>query len=191
MKRLLAISALLALAGCNGTIREFADNPAYPTDARSTKGVRVYMATLMKVTSATTSYADPKTKTVTYACKPVQAYQIKAMADYTTPLRMYYDPGLFETVTFGVTLNQDGTLGAVNGNSTPAGAALLSSAGPVLSGVGAILAAAAPVAAAAPAAAPATAAGAPTPLCTGDPVVVRIEKCPPASGSTLCSVPTP
>jgi len=186
MKKAKIILALLALSGCNGTVREFSDNPTYPVDDKSAKGVRVYMAAFMKITSQTTSYTDAK-KVVTYKCHPVSTFQIKAMADYTQPLRIYYDHGLFETVTFGVTLNQDGTLDAVNGNGTPAGAALLASAGPVLSGVGAILAAGAPAAAAA--AAPARGAlPLALPDCNGDPVMVKIEKCSSPAGSTLCSL---
>jgi len=187
MKKLTAITTLLLLYGCNGHVREISDltkhevdkdnkkvtiwtDDGYPADPAKGQGLRVFMPALMRVTSRTTTYTEEK-KPPTYRCNPKEIVQIVTRADYSQPLRVYYDPGLFESVQFGVTLTPDGTLASVTSSGTPPTAAITA----------AIPAA---IAAIAPLATP----NADTPQCNTDPVVIKIEKCV-QKGATVCEVP--
>ena len=157
----LTLVAAVLLAGCNGTVKEWRDTAEYPGSADKADGVRVYMPALMKVTQHTTTIVDDKTKAVSNRCTPVVSRQIQARCDYSTPLRLRYDAGWLETYSFGVTLGADGCLLGVNNQSTP----LASS---IATFIPATITAAAGVAAEAKA---------PLPPCTGDPAVIKIERC--------------
>lgn len=73
----------------------------------------------------TTALVDEKTKKITAkapSCVPEMSIKFDTRADYSAPYQVYYDPGLFETNTFGVTL-KDGVLASVNTSSDPSKAA--------------------------------------------------------------------
>jgi hypothetical protein len=174
MKMLRALILLIPIFGCNGQIKEIRDvQSAYPTDANATQGLRVYMPALMRVTSQTTTVTDAN-KVTSYECIPHTFVQIQSKADYSTPLRIYYKPGLFETVTFGVGLTSDGVLSTVNANGAPPTTAVIAALPALITAAAAVL----------PAFPPAPGA-APRPTCTGDPIVTKIEKC---TDSTVCAV---
>ena len=172
MRTGLVLYVLIALCGCNGQAKQYVDSADYPKsgDDPASRGIRVYMPALFKVTQATTTFVDPISKSTSYACEGVPIVQIVTRCDYSTPLRLRYDPGLFETNSFGATLGADGCLLGVNSQSTPPTSAVTT----FIPAMVTALAAAAP-----------QKPGVPTPKCTGDPVTIRMEKCQP---NGTCSV---
>lgn len=171
------------LAGCNGHLWEVADPGDYPKQVLvadkpdnsvvkvngvnpNQTGVRVYMPAPMKVTMETTTFTEDK-KQPTYDCDHKQFQQIQVRPDYSRPLRVYYEPGWFESTTFSVNISPDGSLASVNAGGTPPAAAVAAAVLVALKQPGD---------------------GADRHICNTDPVVVRIERCESA-GPVVCSLP--
>ncbi len=124
MKYAILISALL-ISGCSGTIYTV-QNPTF-VDGQ-TEGVLFYgykpvekkvlfdRIRHQKTGDITHSmYAVPNTKDY---CSPNVITKKVIEADYSTVYAVKYEPGLFETNKFSVTLEK-GTLASVNSESTP------------------------------------------------------------------------
>jgi hypothetical protein len=130
--------AAVAVAGCSGNIETRKLSQERMTDTEHwVSGVIVYQPALfVEISSKTTLIEGGKLKGSSAdnppACVPVQAEKTVALPDLKNPYQIRYDPGLFDSNTFGVTL-QTGTLASVNGNLAGA----LNGAAAAAGGVGA------------------------------------------------------
>ena len=124
MKAAVAVCLFLLLAGCTGTL--YHGTAALPSPAKQ-KGVVYYPPMSVVQESETTMLVDSKGIVIgnrtgaggLKVCEPVPAEKIITVRDYLDPQRIWYDPGVFEKSTLGVTLNADGALLSVNDTSTP------------------------------------------------------------------------
>lgn len=113
--------AATALAGCSGKIETRRLSPEAMADTDHwVAGVIIYQPALfVEVSSKTTLVEGGKLKGSSAdnppACVPSQSEKTVALPDLKNPYQIRYSPGLFDSNTFGVTL-QLGTLGSVNGN---------------------------------------------------------------------------
>ena len=111
----------VTVAGCAGEIemRRVSDKEMADTK-HWVSGVIVYQPALfVEISAKTTLIEGGKLKGSSAdnppACVPVQSEKTVALPDLKNPYQIRYDPGLFDSNTFGVTL-QTGVLAAVNGN---------------------------------------------------------------------------
>lgn len=111
----------IAVAGCAGDIemRKVSDKEMADTK-HWMPGVIVYEPALfVEISAKTTLIEGGKLKGSSAdnppACVPVQSEKTVALPDLKNPYQIRYDPGLFDSNTFGVTL-QTGVLAGVNGN---------------------------------------------------------------------------
>lgn len=116
----LAVAAA-TLAGCSGVIetRKLTPQAMNNTDDWI-KGVIIYQpAMFVEISSKTTLTEGGKLKGSSAdnppACVPAQSEKTVALPDLKNPYQIRYSPGLFDSNTFGVTL-QLGTVASVNGN---------------------------------------------------------------------------
>lgn len=128
----------LVLVGCAGEIetRKLSDKDMADTE-HWISGIIIYQPALfVEISSKTTLIQNGRLKGSSAdnppACVPVQSEKTVALPDLKDPYQIRYAPGLFDSNTFGVTL-QTGVLASVNGD--PAGA--LKGAGAALGGAGA------------------------------------------------------
>jgi hypothetical protein len=118
------MTALIALplisAGCSGKL--YTSNQTAFDDNGNMQGVQFYPPALFKETTKTTvAIKDGKIvgRAADGSCEPVASEKIITAPDYSQPRRIWYDHGLLESYTFGVTLDAAGDLTAVNNQSTP------------------------------------------------------------------------
>ena len=124
MKIVILISVLL-ISGCSGTIYTV-KNPKF-VDGK-TKGVLFYGYKPVEKKVLFDRIRHPKTGYITHSmyavpdskeyCSPNVITKKVIEADYDTVYALKYEPGLFETNKFAVTLEK-GTLASVNSESTP------------------------------------------------------------------------
>ncbi len=142
VKAMFALAAVaVAVAGCSGHIetRKLSDQRMNDTE-HWVEGVVVYQPALfVEISAKTTLTESGKLKGSSAdkppACIPVQAEKTVALPDLKNPYQIRYEPGLFDSNTFGVTL-QTGILSAVNGNSAAINGAGAASAAAGGGGVG-------------------------------------------------------
>ena len=109
------------LAACAGNIETRKLSQERMTDTEHwVSGVIVYQPALfVEISSKTTLVAGGKLTGSSAdnppACVPVQAEKTVALPDLKNPYQIRYEPGLFDSNTFGVML-QTGILSSVNGN---------------------------------------------------------------------------
>jgi len=115
------------LFACNGTLYTVL-NPDLSTEQgkqKTVEGVIAYQIVNVVELSKTTALVD-KNKIILgkapRACTPKLHYKLATRADYSKPYIIKYDAGLFETNSFGVTLD-NGVLTAVNTSSDSSKAA--------------------------------------------------------------------
>ena len=111
----------IVVAGCAGHIemRKLSDKRMADTE-HWVSGVIVYQPALFVEISAKTALIENgKLKGTSAdsppACVPVQSEKTVALPDLKNPYQIRYEPGLFDSNTFGVSL-QTGVLATVNGN---------------------------------------------------------------------------
>lgn len=115
----------MAVTGCAGNIEMRKLSAKNMADTKHwISGIIVYQPALFVEISAKTALVESgKLKGTSAdnppACVPVQSEKTVALPDLKNPYQVRYDPGLFDSNTFGATL-QTGILASVNGN--PAGA---------------------------------------------------------------------
>lgn len=120
---LLLISSFVPLiAGCNGEIRTRAWTPTDLQPALSTPdGVRgvigYYNKGAIRI-DMLTQVVDKTGAFVSSDCKPVPVQTIVTVTDYDHPIEIWYNYGLLEANTFGVTLSNS-VFAGVNSASTP------------------------------------------------------------------------
>jgi len=113
--------AAVTVAACAGNIETRKLSEQDMTDTKHwVSGVIIYQPALfVEIQSKTTLVEGGKLKGSSAdnppACVPVQAEKTVALPDLKNPYQIRYSPGLFDSNTFGVTL-QTGTLASVNGN---------------------------------------------------------------------------
>lgn len=126
VKTALVLGALgLVVSGCSGDIetRKLSDKEMTDTE-HWVSGVIIYQPALfVEITSKTTLIQNGKLRGSSAdnppACVPVQSEKTVALPDLKNPYQIRYDPGLFDSNTFGVTL-QTGVLSSVNGHLSSA-----------------------------------------------------------------------
>ena len=129
----------VCVAACSGDIETRKLSADEMTDTKHwVSGVIIYQPALfVEIQSKTTLVDGGKLKGSSAdnppACVPVQAERTVALPDLKNPYQIRYDAGLFDSNTFGVTL-QTGTLASVNGNLA---GALNGAAGAGAAGIGA------------------------------------------------------
>lgn len=113
----------LLVTGCGGRVetRKLSDDAMNNTEKRIT-GVIIYQPAVFAEMSLKTTYAvngkpAGSSKDNPPACTPVPSERAVALPDLKNPYIVTYSPGLFDSNTFGVTL-QSGMLVGVNSNST-------------------------------------------------------------------------
>jgi hypothetical protein len=139
LKPLLALSAAaLVVTACSGRIdmRKLSDQQMNDTEHKI-HGVIVYQPALFaEISAKTTLIVDGKLRGNSGdnppACIPVQAEKLVALPDLKNPYLITYDPGLFDSNTFGVSLH-NGVLGGVNSNPAAPGESAAASLGSSLS----------------------------------------------------------
>jgi len=116
--------AALALAACSGQVhtQRLTDEALADTEHRI-KGVITYQPALfaemsLKTTLVTNGKPAGSATDNPPACSPVPFEKAVILPDFKNPYRVSYDPGIFETNKFGLTLN-NGMLGAINGDAQP------------------------------------------------------------------------
>lgn len=116
-------AGLLAIAGCSGKMstQRLSDQAMSSTDDEIRGVVFFQPAVFAEVTLRTTYVRDGKyigrSTDASPACVEVMAEKAVTMPDLKKPYAIRYDPGMFETNTFGVTL-KDGMLAGVNAAPT-------------------------------------------------------------------------
>ena len=120
-KKILCFFVLMAcigwLVGCTGHLYTV-KNPDFPNGKGKTDGVIVYLPQAWVVTFNTIQFIDENGE-VSNKCNPETKYEFVTRPDYSTPYAIAYKPGLFETNTFSLTL-EDGVLKTVNVTATSA-----------------------------------------------------------------------
>jgi hypothetical protein len=123
MKRVLFSFIGLLLAGCNGNIVTTSLDPSkLNTPGTTVTGVPAFLPSLFYETVELRELLDDKGKSIGTApvqCSVVKKEKVVAKPDYAHPILVSYDPGILESYTFGIELNPDGTIKAVNNTSTP------------------------------------------------------------------------
>jgi hypothetical protein len=123
MKRLLLVAIIsLFFTGCSGKLYTVA-NEVLPGPGEKVEGVVFYPPMNVIEVYKTTISIDKDTgkvvgKESNGSCEPVRVEKKATRPDYSSPSRIYYDAGLFETNAFGVTL-KNGVLAGVNTSSDP------------------------------------------------------------------------
>ncbi|MBV8534233.1 MAG: hypothetical protein JO128_01495 [Alphaproteobacteria bacterium] len=113
--------AAITVAACAGDIETRKLSPEAMANTKDwVAGVIIYQPALfVEIQSKTTLVDGGKLKGSSAdnppACVPVQSEKTVALPDLKNPYQIRYSPGLFDSNTFGVTL-QTGTLASVNGN---------------------------------------------------------------------------
>ncbi|MEW8405458.1 MAG: hypothetical protein AB2689_28055 [Candidatus Thiodiazotropha taylori] len=125
MKIVMTILTLASLTACSGTVYTV-QNPQFKEG--KTKGVLFYGYKPVEKKVLFDRIRHPKTGNITHSiyespgsskyCAPNVITKKVIEADYETVYAITYEPGLFETNTFGVELDK-GTLKSVNSESTP------------------------------------------------------------------------
>lgn len=125
MKKLILLASILILNGCSGNVYTIV-NPEIPdTDEKKIKGILVY-ETINVIELYQTSVLIDKSSgnqlgSAPHDCEPDKSIKFSTRTDFDNPNIIVYEPGLFETNKFGVTLDK-GALAAVNTESNPAAA---------------------------------------------------------------------
>lgn len=116
----LVVVLAMLMTGCVGSIY----TEMGPTVVKGTpfKGVLTYQPIPVRITYATYQLVAGTPKAVVgtapNACTPVQTEKVERMPDYSTPYRVYYEPGFLESGKFSMTLEQ-GVLKTFNSEYTP------------------------------------------------------------------------
>ena len=118
------IACMGGVGGCTGHLYTV-QNPAF-ADGK-TDGVIIYMPETWVVTFITTTLTNEKGNVIGTAesteenkkCVPVENYEIISKPDYSKPYAIAYKPGLFESNTFALEL-ENGVLKSVNITATSA-----------------------------------------------------------------------
>jgi hypothetical protein len=129
----LLVTVFLVLGGCSGHLYTTL-NPktkgATSTTEVQLKGILVYPVLNVIELYETTVLINPITKVIEAKkpnCVPTRQAKFATRADYSNPYQLRYEPGVFETNTFGVTLT-NGVLAAVNTSSDPSKSATATAA---------------------------------------------------------------
>ncbi len=125
MKKTLSLSLIvtIVLTGCSGHLYTVI-NPDIGNSKsvdKKIEGVLAYPVMDVIEVYETTALVDEKTKDIVAKapnCVPERSSKFSTRADYSKPYQLKYEPGLFETNTFAVTL-KDGVLASVNTSSDP------------------------------------------------------------------------
>lgn len=126
MKLILVLAYLSVLYGCSGHIYTIKDPIIKPNE--KVKGIPFYGHKMENKTVVLDRIRHSKTGDITNSayenpnstkyCKPDKRIDKVVVVDYSKPYYIYYEPGLFESKKFGVTLDK-GMLVSVNSESTP------------------------------------------------------------------------
>lgn len=127
MKALVVLSVTtFFLAGCTGAVVT-TRNPRI-VDGVPVKGILYYGYKIVEKKGILDRIRQTKTGEITHSmyepvdstkyCEPVVVVEYVPVADYTNPYVIHYEPALFETRKFAVTLDK-GMLASVNSESTP------------------------------------------------------------------------
>ena len=126
MKKAIPLLVGLLLTGCSGTLYTV-KNPQFDENNKM-QGVIFYgykvvskpvkLDRIINKVTGEISHSIYHPKDSGKYCAPDVKYLEVPVADYAQKYAMMYEPGLFETNTFGVTLS-DGKLASVNTSSTP------------------------------------------------------------------------
>ena len=124
--RLTAAVALIAVIGtsaCSGKIKtENLNANEYQKEGYKVDGVVIYPSALFKEISSKRTLVDGsgvmKGTADNGDCTPVSYGKIVQMPDYSRPQRIYYEPGIFESNSFGVGIDH-GQLTSVNSQTNP------------------------------------------------------------------------
>jgi len=114
--------AALLLTGCSGTLYH---GPA--PNGPKVEGAVYYPPMSIVQQTETTTLVDSKGAVIgnrtgsggLVVCQPIITEQVVTIRDYSSPQRIWYEPGFLEANKIGFTLNADGALLGVNTESTP------------------------------------------------------------------------
>ncbi len=116
----LVVICTLIGGGCVGSI--YSERNPTIRDAEPFRGILFFQPIPVLVTYATNQLIAGSPKVVVGsapdACTPVTTEKLEEIPDYTTPYRIYYEPGLLESGKFSVTLEQ-GVVKTVNSAYVP------------------------------------------------------------------------
>lgn len=117
-KKALSIVAVLSLVGCSGQVK----TEKITEGSNPVSGVIFYPIGMFKESYRTTTAVNKDGAIVGQSsdgtCQSIESERVVLRADLENPWRIWYEAGLFETNKFSVAL-AEGTLQAVNGESTP------------------------------------------------------------------------